>query len=124
MIFCDTNVIIYLFSGYDAFPKRAVAAIEQNDCFISPMVHLELQYLYEVKRTKHKPEMILNALYKEIGVSVHNHYFHPIVLEAIHAPWTRDPFDRLITAHAKAMDSVLLTTDQTILKHYKKALWE
>ena len=37
--------------------------------------------------------------------------------------WTRDPFDRLITAQAAVDDSPLLTKDDTIHTYYPKAVW-
>jgi PIN domain nuclease of toxin-antitoxin system len=37
--------------------------------------------------------------------------------------WTRDPFDRLITAQAASYNQVLLTKDETIRKHYANAIW-
>jgi PIN domain nuclease of toxin-antitoxin system len=38
--------------------------------------------------------------------------------------WTRDPFDRLIAAHAIVADALLLTADETIRKHLPLATWE
>lgn len=123
MIFLDTNVVIYLYSGFDKFPKKVEKSIESQDCYISPMVRLELQYLFEVGRSKHKSHAIIDTLYKELGLLVHNHYFDSVILDAIHESWSRDPFDRIITAHAKAMDSGLITTDKIIQKNYAKAFW-
>ncbi|HLG72825.1 MAG TPA: type II toxin-antitoxin system Phd/YefM family antitoxin [Chloroflexota bacterium] len=37
--------------------------------------------------------------------------------------WTRDPFDRLIAAHALATDTPLLTKDETIRQHLPLAWW-
>ena len=123
MLFLDTNAVIYIFSGFEKFPKRVVDLIESSDCYISPMVRLELQYLYEVGRSKHNSEAVIQALYKEIGLLVHNHMFDSIILTAVQAPWTRDPFDRIIVSHAACMDGFLVTTDNVIQKHYKKAVW-
>ena len=123
MIFLDTNAAIYLFSGYEHFPMKTQKAIEADECYVSPMVRLELQYLFEIGRTKHKSQTVIDTLYKDLGVLVHNHYFDPIVLDAISAPWSRHPFDRIITAHAKCMEAILVTTDKIILKNYPKAIW-
>ena len=124
VIFLDTNAVIYLFSAHDKIPEKARKAIEANDLYVSPMLRLELQYLYEIGRAKQKPQTVLEALYKDIGLTVHNHDFDSIILHALHAPWTRDPFDRIITAHAQAMKSPLITTDHVILQHYKHAFWK
>jgi PIN domain nuclease of toxin-antitoxin system len=37
--------------------------------------------------------------------------------------WTRDPFDRLITAQAALGESTLLTKDDTIRTNYANAVW-
>jgi PIN domain nuclease of toxin-antitoxin system len=38
--------------------------------------------------------------------------------------WTRDPFDRLIAAHAILADATLLTADRTILANLPQAAWD
>jgi len=37
--------------------------------------------------------------------------------------WTRDPFDRLIVAHAIKANCNLLTKDEKIRKNYAHAVW-
>jgi PIN domain nuclease of toxin-antitoxin system len=37
--------------------------------------------------------------------------------------WTRDPFDRLITAQAAVGSDVLITKDATITANYPRAVW-
>ena len=37
--------------------------------------------------------------------------------------WTRDTFDRLITAAAAVKGEILITQDKSILKNYPFALW-
>jgi PIN domain nuclease of toxin-antitoxin system len=49
--------------------------------------------------------------------------FRTIVDQAIAEDWTRDPFDRLIVANAKAAGAVLVTRDERIRGHYSRALW-
>jgi PIN domain nuclease of toxin-antitoxin system len=38
--------------------------------------------------------------------------------------WTRDPFDRLIAAHAIAVGAPLLTADRSILENLPLATWD
>ena len=123
MIFLDTNAVIYLYSGYKDFSAHVTKLINENDCFISPLVQLELQYLHEVGRGHKKAQTIINALNHQIGLSIHDHALGGIVKAAVEMSWTRDPFDRLITAHAKAANCYLVTSDRTIQKHYAKAVW-
>lgn len=42
---------------------------------------------------------------------------------ALKESWTRDPFDRLIVANAKAAGAPLITKDERIRKHYRRAIW-
>ncbi len=123
MIFLDTNAVIYLYSGHKDFSARAVKLLSENDCFISPLVQLELQYLHEIGRGNKKAQTVVDVLAREIGLSIHEHSLDKIIRAAVEMSWTRDPFDRLITAHAKATNCYLVTSDRTIQKHYAKAVW-
>jgi PIN domain nuclease of toxin-antitoxin system len=123
VIFLDTNVVIYLYTGHQNFSERVVKLIDENDCFISPFVKLELQYLYETGRSKKTAEMVVDALYREVGLLVHSHPIEKIIDSAIEFSWTRDLFDRLIMAHANSVKEPLITSDRTILEHYRKAVW-
>jgi PIN domain nuclease of toxin-antitoxin system len=124
MIFLDTHVVVWAYQG-DAhlLSKKVVGLIEANDIYISPMVVLELQYLYEIKRAKIRAQAVVDSLQRSIGLSVHECSFEKIVQHSLSSNWTRDPFDRLITAHATALDATLLTKDETIHKFYKKAVF-
>jgi len=46
------------------------------------------------------------------------------VRAAVDLTWTRDPFDRLIDAHAIAASVPLLTADRAILEHLPLATWD
>ena len=37
--------------------------------------------------------------------------------------WVRDPFDRLIVAQAIANEAPLVTKDEKIRRHYRRAVW-
>jgi PIN domain nuclease of toxin-antitoxin system len=45
------------------------------------------------------------------------------VQAAMSLSWTRDPFDRLIAAHAIVANSPLITADETILENLSLATW-
>ena len=87
------------------------------------MVLLELKYLCEIKKITKTPEAILAHLKKNIGLKVCDKSFLSIIDQAKHFAWTRDPFDRIITAHASVDGDVLLTRDAKILEHYEHSLW-
>jgi PIN domain nuclease of toxin-antitoxin system len=125
MIYLDTHVVIWLYAGD---PRRltpaACAAIEaEADCRISPVVELELGYMREVRRLSHAPDTIISELERTIGLVRCPEPLAAIVGAALPLTWTRDPFDRLITAHAALTGSTLITPDTTIRAHYPTALW-
>ena len=124
MHFLDTNAVIWLYQGeIDKFSLDLKVVLESNDLFISPLVKLELQYLYEIKRVKEKAVKVTQVLYETIGLQLHNVPLRVLIEASLVEGWTRDPFDRLITAHARIEDGFLITRDGTILKNYAKAIW-
>ncbi len=125
IIFVDTHVVVWLYIGnIELFSKMALEKIRKKELFISPVVKLELRYLYEIGRINEKPEKILKSLNKEIGLKVSEDSFDDIINEAIKLSWTRDPFDRIITAHASINGVKLITKDASILSNYKHAIWD
>jgi len=125
IIFVDTHVVVWLYIGNtELFSKMALEKIRKNELYISPVVKLELRYLYEIGRINEKPEKILKSLNREIGLKVSENSFGDIINEAIKLSWTRDPFDRIITAHASINGVRLITKDTSILSNYKHAIWD
>jgi PIN domain nuclease of toxin-antitoxin system len=123
--YVDTAVAVWLAEANLAkLSQKALSLIQTADLRISPMAVVELQYLYEIRRIIVKPQEILLKLNVEIGLTVCNHPF-PIVAEtALGETWTRDPFDRMIVAHAKANGAApLLTKDEVIRESYHNACW-
>ena len=123
--YLDTAVAIWLAEGKTAkFSHKTLSLIETADLRISPMAVLELGYLDEIQRIVVKPSEIILKLSAELGLTVCTHPF-PIIAEiALGETWTRDPFDRVIVAHAKANGiSPLLTRDEVILANYPNARW-
>lgn len=89
----------------------------------SPIVELELAYLFEVGRVTEPPRAPLEVLGRSIGLAVAEASASDLVGAALDLSWTRDPFDRLIAAHAIASGANLLTADRTMLKHLPLAVW-
>lgn len=123
--YLDTNVVVWLAQGdLRRISPDAQAMLEQAELLISPMVLVELEYLYEVKRILLSSREILLKVEHELGIRVCAQAFPQIVNVVIDEKWTRDPFDRTIVAHAKANGlAVLITADEEIRKHYPKAVW-
>lgn len=124
MYFLDTNVVIWLYQAdLDKFSDRVKSILENSDLLISPLVKLELQYLYEIDRIKKTADNVCNALYKDIGLQLHNVPLTVLIEKSLNEHWTRDPFDRLIVSHARVESACLITKDKLILEHYPKAIW-
>jgi PIN domain nuclease of toxin-antitoxin system len=124
MIYLDTHVVAWLYSGdLGLLPEGVRDLLEGEELVISPMVELELQYLYESGRTTQPGRVVVDALDGEIGLSRCGLPFGQVVAAALDQGWTRDPFDRVIVAQARARRLPLLTRDQTIRDHYREAIW-
>ena len=95
----------------------------ENDIVVSPVVRLELQYLFERGRILVPPDTIISELSDRIGLFICDREFNQVVSYAVKFYWTRDPFDRLIVAQAAVNENLLLTKDPVILEHYPRACW-
>ena len=87
------------------------------------MVRLELQYLFEIGRIKAKPSKIIKSLSQSINLQISDRPLSNIIDEAFKISWTRDVFDRLMVAEAKAIGSGLITADDDIRKNFNQAIW-
>lgn len=124
MIFLDTHVVVWLYAGLvEKLSVSAAEQIETNEMYLSQMVKLELQYLYEIGRVKRQALTILNDLESRLGLKLRQSISAAVVELALGLNWTRDPFDRLIVAEANKEKAVLLSKDRTILANYRKAVW-
>ncbi|MFT5367802.1 MAG: PIN domain nuclease of toxin-antitoxin system [Candidatus Latescibacterota bacterium] len=124
MIYLDTHVVVWLYAGHiENISVTAQSHINENDIYISPIVRLELQYLFEIERITQKPQTVLSDLADNIGLKICSKDFNQIITKAQSITWTRDPFDRIIVAHTALNNDILLTKDQTILTHFQQAVW-
>lgn len=124
MIYLDTHVLLWLHAGLlDRFTARGRRLLEQSDLLVSPCVKLELQCLFEIGRTTVPAAGVVNDLDGQIGLTVCDLPFDTVVDRALELDWTRDPFDRLIAAHALCRRIPLLTKDITIRRRLKLAVW-
>ena len=123
--YLDTQVMVWLCQKQlEKLSQRAVAAIEDSELRISPMVLLELEYLHETKRIIPPPQALLHQLESQIGLQLCDHPFPAIVETALYETWTRDPFDRVIVAHARSNGyAPLVTSDAKIRANYPNAVW-
>jgi PIN domain nuclease of toxin-antitoxin system len=125
MIYFDTHAVVALYKDIDLLGGKARRLLRRHTDFaISPIVCLELQFLYEIQQIKHSPRQIMHHLDSAIGLAICDKPFESVIEFAEGLSWTRDPFDRIIVAHASLDLSPLITKDARIHAHYRKAVWE
>jgi PIN domain nuclease of toxin-antitoxin system len=125
VVHLDTHVVVWLYLGsIDRFPPAIVQRLERADLVVSPIVAFELQYLHEIKRLKPTSSSVLKDLGQRVGLRYSKTSFDKIVGAATSLSWTRDPFDRLIVGHAIADRAPLITADNGIREHYRRAVWD
>jgi PIN domain nuclease of toxin-antitoxin system len=124
LIYLDTHVVVWLYAGLtERFSEATQKLLNQEDLLISPMVQLELQYLYEINRVTVNSQGVITDLSQRIGLTICAKPFSAIIGQATEVTWTRDPFDRIIVGHANLNNNPLISKDQTILAHYPLARW-
>jgi PIN domain nuclease of toxin-antitoxin system len=123
--YLDTNALAWLSEGsLVGISPKIDRLLERADLLFSPMVLLELEYLYEIKRSKRSARDIQRKVEHELGARLCDLPFPTIASVALDEKWTRDPFDRLIVANAKANGFAwLISADETMRKHYPRTVW-
>ena len=123
MIYLDTHIVVWLYAGQlEKLSQQARNLMNENEIFISAIVRLELQYLYEIQRVTDPPHTIIGDLSNRIGLKICEKPFNRMVTHALDFTWTRDPFDRVIVANAALDEDILITRDRDILENYGHAL--
>jgi PIN domain nuclease of toxin-antitoxin system len=124
LIYLDTHIIVWLYAGkIEKLSEQAKELINGHEVIISPVVRLELQYLFEIQRVTDEANEIIFDLSNRIGLKICDKNLNTIVSGALDLSWTRDPFDRIIVANAAIDQNILVTKDQNILENYEKATW-
>ena len=124
VIFLDTHIVAWLYAGLvDKISEAAKQAIEDHDLLISPMVLLELQYLFEIGRITAKPDTMIKNLFTAIGLKISETPLQLIIEAALKINWTRDVFDRLLSAEAMVAGGGFITADENIKSNLKLAIW-
>jgi len=100
-MYLDTHVVVWLYAReLEKFPETLINRLNNERLIISPLVILELEYLYEIKRIKQQGIEIINTLATDVNLEICHLPYEKIVHVALKQTWTRDPFDRLIVAQA------------------------
>ena len=112
MILLDTHAVIWLDQGH----ARVGALMRRSPrLYISPATLLELQFLEEVGRLR-LPKGDAQALAVDDRWTLDDPPAAAWFAGALDLSWTRDPFDRLIAAHARLRGWRLATADETLLR--------
>lgn len=124
MIFLDTHVVVWLYAGLlEKISQPVQLLLNSEEIAISPIVRLELQYLYELGRVTVPAGAIIGDLGSRIGLQTWSGDFNRVIDQALELSWTRDPFDRLIVANAGLTRAMLVSKDQRLHKHYQHTSW-
>ena len=124
VVYLDTHVVAWLYDALvDKLSNEARSAIDANELHISWMVKLELQNLYEIGRIRVSPDTIVDELKNSIGLRMSEISMERVMEVALRTAWTRDVFDRLITAESQVTGCGLVTKDAKIRKNHKLAIW-
>jgi PIN domain nuclease of toxin-antitoxin system len=123
--YLDTQVVVWLAEArLDRITNRALDAVNEHDLLISPVVLIELNYLLQIGRILRSPLDIAKQLRTQLGVQICQLTLADVAETALFETWTRDPFDLLIVANAKAGGyAPLLTSDEKIRANYPRAVW-
>ena len=123
--YLDTQVLLWLVEGNTKpLSRDAKRMVEESDLLVSPMATFEFDLLYEIKRVKMPWSDVKTEIEYELGLRVCDLPLSRIVDAARNEGWTRDPFDRIIVAHAKANGlAYLISADENIRKNYQLAVW-
>jgi len=124
LIFLDTHALVWLYKGEaDKLGPAARKAIDQGDLIAPAAAVLELELLHEIGRLKVAALSLIAGLAEDIGLKVSDLSCAMLAEYAVKEKWTRDPFDRLIVANARAANSRLVTKDERMHRYYTGAIW-
>lgn len=112
LILLDTNAIIWLLGG-DSRAKKLTARGAR--LYASPASVLELQFLSESGRLRVRGGASVAQLVHDDRWVLDDPSSAAWFENAIAVGWTRDPFDRLIVAHARLRKWRLATGDSALI---------
>jgi PIN domain nuclease of toxin-antitoxin system len=117
VILLDTNALIWIDGGH----RRSRSLLQRRDpLYVSPASILEIQFLHEAGRLRLRSgtvEWLMDDDRWLVDEPPSSSWF----LRAADVTWTRDPFDRLLVAHAQVRRWRLATADSHVLAHLDAA---
>jgi PIN domain nuclease of toxin-antitoxin system len=114
VILLDTNALLWLQQGH---PRSRPLASWHGRLYVSPASLLEIEFLLRAGRVRIRRGATVATLVEDPRWLVDEPPSLAWFEEAMEVAWTRDPFDRLLVAHAALRGWRLATADPSILKH-------
>jgi PIN domain nuclease of toxin-antitoxin system len=114
VILLDTNAILFLLTQHRRAKPLASYAGQLR---VSPLSLFELQVLHEVGRLRISSMDPREAFAQDPRWGVDDPQVGDLVHHALDVDWTRDPFDRMLVAHARSRRWRFATNDAKILEH-------
>ena len=111
VILLDTHAIVWLAAGH----RRARPLDRFVRLYVSPASLLELQFLVEVGRLTLAAGKSVAALADDTRWRLDEPPAGRWFAAACDSSWTRDPFDRLLVAHARTRGWKLATADDLLI---------
>ncbi|HKN22712.1 MAG TPA: PIN domain-containing protein [Terracidiphilus sp.] len=122
--YLDTHTVMRLAHGRPRIGRDAAQLIQRAELLITPMVLVELEYLYEIGRLTLPAKDVLRKLEHELGLGLCDLPLADVARAALDEKWTRDAFDRFIVAQARLSGlAPLISSDEEIAKHYPRTVW-
>jgi PIN domain nuclease of toxin-antitoxin system len=123
--YLDTHIALWLGEAKSRqLSTEALGLIKRADLLLSPMAYFELELLHEIKRSRLPARDLFEKLAHEIGLRLCDLPFPMVASAALNEGWTRDPFDRMIVAQAKANGFAwLVSAEEDFKKHYPRTVW-
>lgn len=123
IVHLDTHVALWMVSGDKRRLRPVSKQLSRASLFVSPLVVVEMEVLREIGRLREPIDRVVEILRADYGVEQAAGDVAELGRLARGLGWTRDPFDRLIVAHAMANRAMLLTADETIRANSPQARW-
>ena len=117
MILLDTNALIWVYRRH----SRAAALAGRGRLYISPASVLELQIVIESGGFRLGGEAtVMEMIRADERWVLDDPPSAAWFEEAVGVGWTRDPFDRLLVAHARMRRWPIATSDQRMIAQLRK----
>jgi PIN domain nuclease of toxin-antitoxin system len=124
VILLDTHILVWLYQDPLKFlPPEVRRRLDEHALGLSPFARLELQYLHEVGKLGVPASTITDYLVPQLEMTVTDPSAASVCQAALGMDWTRDPFDRLLSAQAVVTNCELVTKDRRIRNNLSLAWW-